>query len=311
MSLPHYFPPSFITTNTQERGAVGVEWMQRLPAILADCERRWSIKMGPPFDGLSYNYVAPALRADGTPLVLKCYPSDEFSAEAAALRIYGGMGAVALLDFDPDLGVMLLERINPGVMLSTLEDDERATSVAASIMRELRHPAPAEHTFPTVGDWALGIESLREQFNGGTGPFPPHLVDRAERLYAELLPSQGAPIVLHGDLHHYNILSAERRPWLAIDPHGVVGEAEYEVGALVRNPTPQFLSWPNLDRLLARRLDQLADELGFDRARIHGWSVATAVLSAWWTFEGTRGNVDAEFFKFLAFTEVLASLKVL
>jgi streptomycin 6-kinase len=175
-------------------------------------------------------------------------------------------------------------------------------------MRQIRHPAPAEHSFPTVGDWAEGMVRLRREFNGGTGPFPPHLVDRAEQLYAELLPSQGEPVVLHGDLHHYNILSAERRPWLAIDPHGVVGEAEYEVGALIRNPIPQFLSWPNLGHVLARRLDQLAGELGFDRQRIHAWSVATAVLSAWWTYEGTRGNLDAEFHRFLAFVEVLASL---
>jgi streptomycin 6-kinase len=310
MSLPSYLPPNFITTNTQERGAVGVEWMQRLPTILSDCERRWSIKIGMPFPGLSYNYVAPAVRADGTPLVVKiCYPGREVTDEADALRVYAGAGATDLLDADSDLGVLLLEHIKPGAMLSSMEDDTEATSIAASVMRQLRHPVPAEHSFIAVADWAKGMVRLRHEFDGGTGPFPAYLVDMAERLFAELLPSQAEPVVLHGDLHHYNILSAERRPWLAIDPKGIVGEPAYETGALIRNPVPQILSAPNLDRILARRIHQLSDELGYDHQRIYGWAVAQAVLSAWWTYEDTEGNVGEDFYEFLEFTKVLASLE--
>ena len=92
-------------------------------------------------------------------------------------------------------------------------------------------------------------------------------------------------MLLHGDLHHGNILSAERQPWLALDPKGVVGEAEYEVGALLRNPMPQILDEAQPRQLLSRRVDQLAEELGFDRARLIGWGLAQAVLSAWWTYE--------------------------
>ena len=111
----------------------------------------------------------------------------------------------------------------------------------------------------------------------------------------------GEPVVLHGDLHHYNILSAVREPWLAIDPKGVVGEAEYEVGALLRN---HLLSTVRPERLLARRVDQLTDELGFERQRIVGWGLAQAVLSAWWSFEDT-GQVWDEA---IACAEVLAEL---
>lgn len=92
----------------------------------------------------------------------------------------------------------------------------------------------------------------------------------------------GTPVLLHGDLHQHNILSAVRQPWLGIDPKGVVGEAEYEVGAFMRN---RVLHASNPETLLARRLDQFADELGFDRERILGWSLAQAVLAAWWSFE--------------------------
>ena len=97
-------------------------------------------------------------------------------------------------------------------------------------------------------------------------------------------------MLLHGDLHHGNILSAARESWLAIDPKGLAGEAEYEVGAFVRN---RLLPKPGPELLLARSIDQFADELGFDRERVLGWSLAQAVLSAWWSFEDS-GHVGDE-----------------
>lgn len=133
--------------------------------------------------------------------------------------------------------------------------------------------------------WAAGMERLRGHFGGGAGPLPVRLVETAESLFAELLASMDEPVLLHGDLHHWNILSAEREPWLALDPKGVVGEPAYEVGALLRNPLPGLLDTPNPGRILARRVDQLAEELGFDRQRLIGWGVAQAVLSAWWSIE--------------------------
>jgi len=61
-------------------------------------------------------------------------------------------------------------------------------------------------------------------FDGGTGPLPAHLVEEAERLFEELIVSMDEATLLHGDLHHDNILAAERQPWLALDPKGLVGE---------------------------------------------------------------------------------------
>jgi streptomycin 6-kinase len=177
---------------------------------------------------------------------------------------------------------LLLERLKPGVMLSTVPDDESATAIDAQVMRQLWRPAPVEHNFPTVARWAKGLERLRAEFKGGTGPFPAKLVEQAERLFVELIDTMGQPVLLHGDLHHFNILSAQREPWLAIDPKGLVGEPAYEIGALLRNPTRELI----MDRQVqARRVDLLASELGVDRQRILGWSMAQAVLSAWWSYE--------------------------
>jgi streptomycin 6-kinase len=300
-------PNQFNRTIVEVHGAAGAEWLRCLPALIADCERRWSLKVLPPFTNLSYNYVAPAIRSDGIDVVLKVgVPNPELRSEIEALRLFDGHGIVQLLDADRDQGVLLLERLKPGITLSSLTDDEKATSIAAQVMRQLWRPVPQEHSSPTVSEWAGGLVKLRREFGGGTGPFPTSLVEQAETLFAELIGSMAEPVLLHGDLHHDNILAAERQPWLALDPKGVVGEPAYEVGALLRNMAPQFVAQRQPGRILARRVHQLAEELGFDRARLCGWGLAQAALSAWWSYEdhghGWEGGI--------AYAELLADMEL-
>lgn len=269
-------------------GPAGAEWVKRLPGLLAQCEQRWQIQIQPPF-ALTYNYVAPAKRAGGSQVVLKAgFPENpELITEIEALRFFDGQGMVHLLEADLEQGVFLLEHIFPGHPLVNLPDDD-ATRIAARVMRRLWKPIPPELAarFPSTQKWARGLGRLRKTFGGGTGPFPADMVERAEKLFVELHASAAsAPVLLHGDLHHWNILSAQREPWLALDPKGLVGEPAYEVGALIRNPNTVISTWTDLARVQARRFDILAEELGFNRQRMIFWSFAQVVLSAWWSFE--------------------------
>jgi streptomycin 6-kinase len=152
-------------------------------------------------------------------------------------------------------------------------------------MRRLWRPAPAGHSFPALADWFAGLAELRQEFEGGTGPFDTRLVEAAESAASELLASTTQPMLLHGDLHHYNILAAEREPWLAIDPKGIVGDPAYETGAFLYNVLPDNREPRELRRLIARRVDQLAEEIPLDRQRVLGWGIAQAVLSGWWSYE--------------------------
>lgn len=289
-------PDEFAATILRLRGPDTRYWLDRLPATLADYAQRWSLTLGEPYVALTFNYVTRATSADGTPVVLKIGFSDdkEFSTEADALAAYGGQGMVALLDADLADAVLLLERIEPGTPLTAIEDDERATSIAAQVMRRLWRPAPEGHDFPTVAHWGLGFERHRQHF-GGSGPIPSALFEQAASLYHELEASMAAPVLLHGDLHHGNILAATREPWLAIDPKGLVGEPAYETGALLRNPRDRLRSLPNAKPLLARRIALLADALDLDRVRIRDWGIAQAVLSAIWSLEDSDDMNAATF----------------
>ena len=260
-------------------GEDGARWLDALPALLRACEERWQLTLDAPFP-LSYNYVAPARRVDGGELVLKAgVPREDIRHEIAALRHYGGSGAVRLLEADVAAGVMLIERIRPGTMLADLDDDAEATQIAARVMQALWRPPPAAHEFPAIADWGQRFRGPRP------GPMPAPLFEAARGRFEELSATAAPPVVLHGDLHHGNLLRDEARGWLAIDPKGVIGEPAYEVGPLLFNPLPRIAAEPELDRILARRIEVLSAQLGFERERIAGWGIAAAVLSALWTLD--------------------------
>ncbi|RIK53375.1 MAG: aminoglycoside resistance protein [Chloroflexi bacterium] len=285
-------PDAFVQTVHDVHGARGAAWLAALPGLIDGCARRWGLTVLPPF-ALSYNYAAPAFTGDGRSVVLKLgVPNPELTCEIAALRLYAGRGAVQLLEADEAQGILLLERLLPGTPLRDLPDDDQATRIAAEVMQALWRPLPPDHPFPTTARWAAGLERLRARFDGGTGPLPAALVDRAEGLFRDLLASSAPPRLLHGDLHHENILAAQRAPWLALDPKGLAGEPAYETGALLRNP-PGVETWPDLRRIQARRVAILAEMLDLEPQRIAGWALAQAVLSAWWSVEDHGSGWEA------------------
>jgi len=270
----------------------GRAWLAALPRLLADVAGRWELTLGDPY-GLSFNYVTRAVRADGTAAVLKLTPpAGELRFEVAALRHFGGSGAVRLLAADVEAGALLLERAEPGELLTTVQarDDDAATRIAAEVGRRLHRPAAGP--LRTVEDWARAAFGwLRGRYGGGTGPLPAGLLDLAEAEHAELVASAAAPVVLHGDLHHDNILTSDRG-WLAIDPHGVLGEPAYEAGPLLRNPIG-LGSRSDLAAVLARRVPVLAEAYGVDAERIRGWGRAHNAVSLIWSHQdGDRVDTD-------------------
>ncbi len=276
---------TFIQNAISFRGEEGKKWIERVPHIIRKYEQKWSIQVGDPFE-LSYNYVAPAVTSNDTRVVLKIgFPTDkEFKTEIEVLKIFNGAAITKLLKADVENAVLLLERLDPGKSVDTLENDKQETKIIASVMKKLWKPAPRDHTFPTVTDWFKGFARLREKFNKTSGPLPQKLFDNAEELFQHLLKTTTEEYLLHGDLHHGNVLSAQREPWLAIDPKGVVGDRVYETAALLHNPA-DLLKRENPKKILEKRINILSEELSFDRDRILKWGIAHTVLSAIWMVE--------------------------
>jgi streptomycin 6-kinase len=221
-------------------------------------------------------------RRDDRPVVLKIVKvgGDEWTS-GAVLEAFDGNGVVRVLDQID--GALLLERLSPGTPLTSLVvrgDDHRATGILADVIARMSPRQPPDGT-PTAEDWG---EGFTRHAASGDASIPRTLLLEAGRLYAWLCRSQSRVRLLHGDLHHGNVLHDSGRGWVAIDPKGVVGELEYETGAALRNPQghPGLFTDPTV---ITRRVDQLAQALELDAGRILGWAFAQAVLSAIWTVE--------------------------
>jgi streptomycin 6-kinase len=250
-------------------------------ALAAD----WGLDLGEPWQ-LSPHLVVPARTGDGVDAVLKVVPPDhEYLASAAAtLSAWGGTGAVRLLRADLGRGALLLERAVPGTPSASLvpDDDERATDAAITVLRRLHSATVRPGGVPTLERRLTAFdEHLTDPGRDRLAPRP--LVERAAGVARELLRDQLPPVVLHGDLHHDNVLRAEREGWLAVDPHGLVGDPGYDVGAWLYNPLAPCHQDGALLALVPRRVEQLADGLGQPLERVAGWGFVQAVLSAVWT----------------------------
>jgi len=207
-------------------------------------------------------------------------PGDEWKL-GEVLSAFQGNGVVRAYEYVE--GAVLLERLNPGSSLVAFAVDGRddeATDILADVVGRMRGCEPPKNC-ATVQEWAKGFELYAAT---GDSQIPMHLVDEGRRWYLDLCVSQREPHLLHGDLHHYNVLFDSGRGWLAIDPKGVVGETEYEIGAALRNPfeAPDLFTSP---LCLQKRLERFSERLNLDFNRVVAWAFAQAVLSAIWEIE--------------------------
>jgi len=295
------YDPNFHANVTAVHGDAGARWLPNIPRLIAEIAQAWDLRLGEPYE-LSWNYVAPATRDDGLACVVKLTVpgTSGLAREATALEGFAGRGAVALLARDDSRGALLLERAEPGREVAELgpDRDGEATTILCSVMQRLWCPPPVEHQLPSVIDYGAAFADYRARCPTG-GPLPSHLVERAAELLEQLAASASRTVLLHGDLHHHNVLQARREPWLAIDPHGLTGCPGFDVGAMLYNPIT--MTADQLLRLLPARLDQLCAVPDLDPDRVVGWAFVMAILSEVWSAED-HNEIDG---RPLAIAEVL------
>ena len=221
-------------------------------------------------------------RRGSRPVVLKVLkqPGDEWHS-GEILNAFDGKGVVRVYEYVE--GAVLLERLSPGNSLVSMAlegRDEEATQILAEIIQRMAALESAK-AWATVQEWAKGFERYSAS---GDDQIPRDLVEKGRRVYSKLCGSQRCTRLLHGDLHHHNVLFDSDRGWVAIDPKGIVAEIEYEIGAALRNPyeRPELFA---SSATVERRLKLFASKLNLDFRRALAWGFAQAVLSAIWSVE--------------------------
>lgn len=284
MNLPNEFTRNILGAF----GGKGRDWLSRLPELIDETSQRWNLSDVRQVPNLSYNFVAFAKQNDEDVILKIGVPNRELVSEMNALRFLNGDGTCQLLACDEEKGFLLLERLQPGMMLSELENDDERTHIAIDVMENLaflrgEETLPLHNNFIQLTDWFDGLKEIRPMFDGGTGPIPEKLLERVEATLPGLF-AEGDVRLLHGDFHHFNILSSERG-WLAIDPKGVIGPAGYEIGPLMLNPWIKPMDRDRFKVQAKRRVDILRERLGWEREKTLGWALAHSILSAYWDLE--------------------------
>ena len=259
---------------------VAVELGETSSNRVAELIRRWDVLPENSIETPDSHLVFG--KAGARTVVLKVIkrPGDEWHC-GAILEAFDGNGVARVHKFVD--GAALLERLEPGNSLAGVAlsgHDEQATDVLAGVMRRMSPRDQPPHAVP-VQNLANGFQRY---LSSGNEHIPKGLVEHAQQVYGELCASQTRVRLLHGDLHHYNVLFDQARGWLAIDPKGLVGETEYEIGAALRNPyeRPELFATPEAVQGRLRRFETI---LGIDSLRALAWGFAQAVLATIWSVE--------------------------
>ncbi|MFH8346574.1 aminoglycoside phosphotransferase family protein [Streptomyces sp. NPDC018045] len=305
------FPADLPVYATVGRTPDGRAWLDRLPATVRAVQEQWGLRLGAPLHGGSCSWVAPVQLPDGDTAVLKVtWPHREAAGEATALRAWDGSGAVRLLRHDRERYALLVERCTPGAELggSPLPPAERLL-LAAGVLRELwTVPAPPDGALERVADvcaeWAGTIEDRMARIRPG---YDPGLVRLGARLLRELPATATREVVVHGDFNPGNLLSAQRRPWLAIDPKSMVGDPGYDPWPLLEQIDDPF-EYDDPRPVLRERFTLVADALGEDPARLLAWAAARTVENALWCAAHDAIEDGAEELEVAAVLAALAGL---
>ncbi|GAA3699779.1 streptomycin 6-kinase [Microlunatus aurantiacus] len=259
------------------------DWLARAPRLSDDLIHEWRLRVdGPTLSG-NCAMVVPVRTDDGREAVLKLtWPHWEAETEHLALRAWQGDGAVELWRADPRRFALLLERASVDRDLHALGVLD-ACEVVAGLYRRLHvDPLPQTRRLSDLCREWLGRLPVLLDANLISRRF----VSQAERLLRDFAGDPETDLALiHSDLHYFNVLAAEREPWLAIDPKPLAGDPGYEVGPLLGNRWDEIMAAASPRQALLDRLFTVVDVAGLDEDRVRDWVVVREVCNVLWTYE--------------------------
>ncbi len=262
-------------------GHEGQAWVDALPRVLGELCRRWSLRLGRRLPGGSASYLTTVLRADGSEAVLKvALPGPDPTGHAAALRAADGQGYVRVLEADPGLGALLLERLGPSLDHGGLAPEAQLDALVATLLRAWR--APDRPPSDRAAAVAAGIRTFQAQAPDAVGT---DVVEHALACAAALDPPDPDDlVVVHGDPHPGNLLRVRHpRPgaetgWCFVDPEPSVTDRAYDLGVAVRDFSATLLAEP--ETAAARVWSwcvRVAAASGADPRRVWSWGLLERV----------------------------------
>jgi streptomycin 6-kinase len=233
-------PRAFRDNIERTFGERGRNWLERLPQLLSCAVEGWQLQNLSLADNLSFNYVAFADSPTYGEVVLKIgVPHRELFTEMEALQLYTGEYSCRCCESDKELGALLLERIRPGGDLTCVEGRPQRIAAAEELITQLWRSVPQSHSLPSYDEWFKRAFSMVRQAPVVDQRFSA-LIEHAQTMWHSLQELDRPQVVLHGDLHHMNMLRSGTTSWKAIDPKGVTGMLLLEIAPFIENELRLF-----------------------------------------------------------------------
>ncbi|MGB0114821.1 MAG: aminoglycoside phosphotransferase family protein [Ilumatobacteraceae bacterium] len=252
--------------------AVGAaDWLAELPELVAALEREWEFDVGRQFDEGTEAFVAEVVHTDGTSAVLKLLipRAEHDDHEAFVLRLADGDGCPMLYRDDPTRNALLMERLGPSMFSLGLPYEQRLPALCDAARRIWR-PVPSGDlpTGATKADWLSNyITATWEMLDHPcTAAAVDHAVECARRRLAA--HDDERSVLLHGDVHQWNALRADDG-FKLVDPDGMFGEAEYDLGVILREDPEELLATGDP----FATAQWMANRCGLDAVAIWEWGV--------------------------------------
>lgn len=249
-------------------------------ALLAPWRARWGLTP----DGAAFATPSSVLQPvllEGTAAFLKLATHPEEAAGGRVLRWWDGRGAAPVLAAEGD--VLVLARATGARSLESLaasgpDGDDEATRILCRAALRLHAVTDMPRPDGLVGlpRWFAELfEHAADRPHSHDGMFA-----RAAAEARALLAAPHGDVVLHGDLHHGNVLDFAGDGWLAIDPKHIYGDPGFDFANILCNPSSDVALAPGR---LERTVAVIAAETGIARRRMLRWALAWAGLSAAWS----------------------------
>jgi streptomycin 6-kinase len=214
-------------------------------------------------------------------VILKLLNSDGRKFEAknpAYLNAAQNHGAIHILKHDQ--GAVLMPFLDGDTLKHQKPyNDELATDFIGETLKQL-HKAKIPNN--------VDFETLEHRFSfmndyTNTEKFPP-ILSRAKKLADYMVENFPQSTLLHGDMHHDNIIHDTQLGWRVIDPQPIIGDLAYDCANTFKNPLDMTAFTHNKDRLL-KQADSLARILDIDPRRIINYAFIHGCLSSCWSHD--------------------------
>jgi streptomycin 6-kinase len=236
----------------------------------------WDVKPDGALITTHSSWVLP-VRRNAACAILKVARIPDERRGYALMRWWDGAGAARVLASAEN--ALLLERATGGRDLAEMarfgQDDEACRILCETAVRlHTSRPSQLPELHP-LEVWFQPLFDLADQHT---------CLAMAANTARRLLSEARCISALHGDLHHENVLDFGERGWLAIDPHGLLGERFFDFANIFTNPDLSDPTHPvsTLPGRLEARLKIVAETAQVAPNRMLQWIVAWTGLSAAW-----------------------------